>query len=174
MRILLTYPKGMDYTHTPAYNPLQDYDFTPVPNVRGGYYDILFSMWNLPDDYLIVEHDKVATKEVLDGIINCDEPLCVARYKYHPDSLRPNVQYVQRVMTDVKKQKTRDVLPDDIYCDTYGFGMIKITKGVIRKVDLPRMLNNRTIIGVDTQLSIITMNTGYRAHLHPEIEHRHQ
>lgn len=173
MQILYTYPKTMNVQETPAYHFISKFNAKYIPNERGGYYDILFDMWKTPDTYIILEHDKVPDVHTFIHMILCKEPLCVARYKFNPNSLRDGVQYVQRIVTDQQTLKTRDTTNDDKYCDMYGFGLIKIGKYVIEHIDLPRMMINRTMYGVDTQLSKITMGSGYRGHLHPEIQHLH-
>jgi hypothetical protein len=59
-------------------------DFEPI-DVSGAddaYWELLADLWRSGETFAIIEHDIVVPPNVLNSLDDCDEPWCVAKYRY--------------------------------------------------------------------------------------------
>jgi hypothetical protein len=89
-----------------------------VPTIGDyGYSKYLNERWEEGQTFINVEHDIVPTKEILESIWNCPEPLCVTAYEGDP----PQVSYLACVKISDNFIKERRIDWDHLHftdCDT--------------------------------------------------------
>lgn len=54
--------------------------FVPIVDKEFGYSQYFKERWEEGETFINVEHDVVPRKEILEEMMNCSEPLCVAGY----------------------------------------------------------------------------------------------
>lgn len=59
-----------------------DYELVDVSDSHERYFWLLTALWIDQRSFTIVEHDIVVTAAVLDSFNVCDQPWCVAKYRY--------------------------------------------------------------------------------------------
>ena len=133
------------------------------------YAEALMRWWAWPDPFLLVEHDVVCSKELLQSIWSCPELLCVGDY-YWRFGLLAHIS-CHRIGTELDWQ----YIPGDLeWCDMVGFGVIKFTPELKRQMPWQEWLINRGgWSNLDSQFSNVLTRKRIRAHIHrPVADHR--
>ncbi len=64
------------------------FDATLVPlSGPHGYSEFFKNRWQDGETFISFEHDVVPTKELLDSLWNCDQPICLTKYDHNDPSI---------------------------------------------------------------------------------------
>ena len=145
------------------------------------YQYALETLWYIPLDVILVEHDMEIKREAIDKLYDCPYPLCAQTYLSHPESTgldHPIVAHRNITWVD-GKQVVEFATEGQEFAMFAAFGMTKIGR-MFRKAYPPDWEKtsehfSESWIDLDHRFSTWINELGYKWHLHwPVVEHYHK